>query len=207
MEDSENSPPSQIRLHGFNSLDVLGKGHHGEVILVQAKTSRKLYAVKAINKETVIDNNEVQCIKSETRIFLLANKERHPFLLNLHACLQTDTHLYFFMDYMSGGNLMLDLMHHPFSLKQTRFYAAEICLAIKCLHGNGILHRNLKLSSILLTTAGHIKLTDYEFCTETMWYGSATRTFCGKTEFLQPEILLDKSYGWSVDWWALGVML
>lgn len=207
MKDSIHPPASRLGLNDFNSLAVLGKGHHGEVILTQAKTSKKLYAMKAIKKETVIDNNEVECIKSEKRLYLLANKERHPFLLNLHACFQTDTHLHFLMDYISGGNLMLHLMRHPFSLEQGRFYAAEICLAIRYLHENGILHRNLKLSGILLTPEGHIKLTDYEFCKETMWYGSTTRTFCGTVEFLPPEMLLDKSYGWSVDWWAFGVVL
>jgi len=191
----------------FNSLAVLGKGHFGEVILTEAKTSKKLYAMKAINKRTVIDNDEFECIKSEKRIFLLANKERHPFLLNLHACFHSDTHLYFVMDYISGGDLMRHLARHPFSLEQTRFFAAEICLAIKYLHENAILHRNLKLSSILLTPEGHVKLSDHEFSKENMWYGSTTRTFCGTVEFLPPEILLDNSYGWSVDWWAFGVML
>lgn len=207
MSETRWDHQSRLRLDDFNCVAVLGKGHFGEVMLTEAKSSKKLYAIKALKKESVIDNNEVERIRSEKRLFLLANKECHPFLLNLHACFQSETHLYFLMDYISGGDLMLHLQRQQFSLDQTRFFAAEICLALKYLHENGILHRNLKLSSILLTLEGHTKITDYEFCKENIWYGSTTRTFCGTVEFLPPEILLDKSYGRGVDWWAFGILV
>jgi serine/threonine protein kinase len=207
MSETGRVHESRLGLNDFNLLAVLGKGHFSEVMLTEAKRSKKLYALKAVKKESVIDNNEFKCIISEKRLFLLANKERHPFLLNLYACFQSETHLYFLMDYIPGGNLMLHLQRQRLSLDQTLFFAAETCLALKDLHENGILHRNLKLSSILLTLEGHIKITDYEFCKENMWYGSTTSTFCGTVEFLPPEILLDKSYGRGVDWWAFGILV
>ncbi|KAL8924587.1 MAG: hypothetical protein Q9172_002621 [Xanthocarpia lactea] len=209
----ESQPPAQqgtgrrIGLEHFNFLAVLGKGNFGKVMLAETKATKKLYAIKVLKKEFIIENDEVESTKSEKRVFLVANKERHPFLLNLHACFQTETRVYFVMEYISGGDLMLHIQRGQFGSKRAQFYAAEVCLALKYFHENGVIYRDLKLDNILLALDGHIKIADYGLCKEDMWYGSTTSTFCGTPEFMAPEILLDKKYGRAVDWWAFGVLI
>ncbi|RYP70378.1 hypothetical protein DL771_005499 [Monosporascus sp. 5C6A] len=197
----------RIGLDHFNFLAVLGKGNFGKVMLAETKKSRKLYAIKVLKKEFIIENDEVESIRSEKRVFLIANRERHPFLTSLHACFQTETRVYFVMEYISGGDLMLHIQRGQFGAKRSQFYAAEVCLALKYFHENGVIYRDLKLDNILLTLDGHIKIADYGLCKEDMWYGSTTSTFCGTPEFMAPEILLDKKYGRAVDWWAFGVLI
>lgn len=197
----------RIGLDHFNFLAVLGKGNFGKVMLAETKSTKKLYAIKVLKKEFILDNDEVESTRSEKRVFLIANKERHPFLLNLHACFQTETRVYFVMEYISGGDLMLHIQRGQFTTKRAQFYAAEVCLALKYFHENGVIYRDLKLDNILLTMDGHIKIGDYGLCKEEMWYGSTTSTFCGTPEFMAPEILLDKKYGRAVDWWAFGVLI
>ncbi|KAJ5337900.1 hypothetical protein N7452_004628 [Penicillium brevicompactum] len=206
-KDEVASAKARIGLDHFNFLAVLGKGNFGKVMLAETKSSRKLYAIKVLKKEFIIENDEVESTKSEKRVFLIANKERHPFLLNLHACFQTETRVYFVMEYISGGDLMLHIQRGQFGLKRAQFYAAEVCLALKYFHENGVIYRDLKLDNILLTLDGHIKIADYGLCKENMWYGGTTSTFCGTPEFMGPEILLDKKYGRAVDWWAFGVLI
>lgn len=120
--------PSQPRTEGkriglehFNFLAVLGKGNFGKVMLAETKATKKLYAIKVLKKEFIIENDEVESTKSEKRVFLIANKQRHPFLLNLHACFQTETRVYFVMEYISGGDLMLHIQRGQFGTKRAQY--------------------------------------------------------------------------------------
>ncbi|KAB0399473.1 hypothetical protein E2I00_015783, partial [Balaenoptera physalus] len=69
------------------------------------------------------------------------------------------------------------------------FYAAEICIALNFLHERGIIYRDLKLDN------------------EGLGPGDTTSTFCGTPNYIAPEILRGEEYGFSVDWWALGVLM
>jgi len=135
-EPAASSPPAVVRksappaneagtgrrigLDHFNFLAVLGKGNFGKVMLAETKQSKQLYAIKVLKKEFIIENDEVESTRSEKRVFLIANKERHPFLLNLHACFQTETRVYFVMEYISGGDLMLHIQRGQFGTKRAQ---------------------------------------------------------------------------------------
>ncbi|KAH8808882.1 hypothetical protein F5884DRAFT_385134 [Xylogone sp. PMI_703] len=111
----------RIGLDHFNFLAVLGKGNFGKVMLAETKQTKQLYAIKVLKKEFIIENDEVESTRSEKRVFLIANKERHPFLLNLHACFQTETRVYFVMEYISGGDLMLHIQRGQFGTKRAQY--------------------------------------------------------------------------------------
>merc|ERR1711939_500350 len=118
---SEPGTGRRIGLDHFNFLAVLGKGNFGKVMLAETKATKQLYAIKVLKKEFIIENDEVESTRSEKRVFLIANKEHHPFLLNLHACFQTETRVYFVMEYISGGDLMLHIQRGQFGTKRAQF--------------------------------------------------------------------------------------
>ncbi|EGW31618.1 uncharacterized protein SPAPADRAFT_141197 [Spathaspora passalidarum NRRL Y-27907] len=197
----------KVGLDDFQFLAVLGKGNFGKVMLAESRHTSTLCAIKVLKKDFIVENDEAESVKSEKRVFLTANKEKHPFLLNLHCCFQTENRIYFVMEYISGGDLMWHIQKSRFPAKRAKFYACEVLLGLKYFHDNGIVYRDLKLDNILLTTKGHIKIGDYGLCKENMWYQSTTSTFCGTPEFMAPEIVAGKQYDRSVDWWAFGVLL
>ncbi|KAJ1558056.1 Serine/threonine kinase, partial [Cladochytrium tenue] len=157
------------------------------VMLAEEVQTRQLYAVKVLKKDYIVEHDEVEALRSEKRVFLIANRERHPFLVNLHSCFQTESRVYFVMEYVSGGDLMWHIQREAFSEKRAKFYACEALLALEYFHKNDILYRDLKLDNILLTLDGHIKIADYGLCKENIGFGGTASTFCGTPEFMAPE--------------------
>eukprot|EP00116_Pleurobrachia_bachei_P002282 sb/3462544/ len=133
-----------IQLSDFNCLSVLGRGHFGKVILVEHKKTRDVFAMKALKKGDVIARDEVESLLSEKRIFQIANKNKHPFLVNMHACFQTDCHVCFVMEYAPGGDLMMHIHTDVFSESRACFYAACVVLGLQYLHDNDIVYRKLQ---------------------------------------------------------------
>lgn len=137
----------RIGLDNFNFLAVLGKGNFGKVMLAETKETKKLYAIKVLKKEFIIENDEVESTRSEKRVFLIANKERHPFLLNLHACFQTETRVYFVMEYISGGDLMLHIQRGQFTPKRAQYVFFLKSISITNLYAGSTLPKSAWLSS------------------------------------------------------------
>lgn len=128
-------------LDDFNFIAVLGKGNFGKVMLAEEKATKLIFAIKVLKKEFILENDEIESTRSEKRVFLAVNRERHPFLVGLHSCFQTDTRIYFVMEYVSGGDLMLHIQRQQFSEMRARFYACEVLLALEYFHKNDIIYR------------------------------------------------------------------
>ncbi|XP_058834648.1 serine/threonine-protein kinase N isoform X1 [Topomyia yanbarensis] len=196
-----------MNIESFQLLSVLGRGHFGKVILAQYKNTGEYFAIKALKKGDIIARDEVESLLSEKRIFEVANTMRHPFLVNLFACFQTEQHVCFVMEYAAGGDLMMHIHTDVFSEPRAVFYAACVVLGLQYLHESKIIYRDLKLDNLLLDTEGYVKIADFGLCKEGMGFGDRTGTFCGTPEFLAPEVLTETSYTRAVDWWGLGVLI
>ncbi|XP_017837320.1 serine/threonine-protein kinase N isoform X7 [Drosophila busckii] len=196
-----------LSMDNFRLLSVLGRGHFGKVILSQLRSNNQYYAIKALKKGDIIARDEVESLLSEKRIFEVANAMRHPFLVNLYSCFQTDQHVCFVMEYAAGGDLMMHIHTDVFLEPRAVFYAACVVLGLQYLHENKIIYRDLKLDNLLLDTDGYVKIADFGLCKEGMGFGDRTGTFCGTPEFLAPEVLTETSYTRAVDWWGLGVLI
>lgn len=207
----ESTPASVVPhlkgLKDYKYIAVLGRGHFGKVLLAEDLAKKELVAIKVLKKVDIITREEVDSLMSEKRIFTTANTERHPFLVNLHSCFQTESHVCFVMEYACGGDLMMHIHQDIFKEPRACFYAACVVLGLEFLHMNGIVYRDLKLDNLLLDRDGFVKIADFGLCKEDMWYGCRTATFCGTPEFLAPEVLTDVSYTRAVDWWGLGVLI
>ncbi|KAL1996583.1 hypothetical protein VTN49DRAFT_7448 [Thermomyces lanuginosus] len=148
----------------FQTIKVIGKGAFGEVRLVQRKSDGKIYALKSLIKSEMFKRDQLAHVRAERDI--LADHKDNPWLVKLHASFQDSAYLYLLMEFLPGGDLMTMLIKYEiFSEDITRFYMAELVMAIEAVHKLGFLHRDIKPDNILLDRGGHVKLTDFGLST------------------------------------------
>uniref|UniRef100_A0A672LJ39 Protein kinase C n=1 Tax=Sinocyclocheilus grahami TaxID=75366 RepID=A0A672LJ39_SINGR len=195
-----------LGLGDFDLIRVIGRGSYAKVLLARLKKNEQIYAMKVVKKELVHDDEDIDWVQTEKHVFEQAST--NPFLVGLHSCFQTESRLFLVIEYVNGGDLMFHMQRQrKLPEEHARFYAAEVCIALNFLHEKGIIYRDLKLDNVLLDQDGHIKITDYGMCKEGIRPGDTTSTFCGTPNYIAPEILRGEDYGFSVDWWALGVLM
>lgn len=191
----------------FEFLKLIGRGTFGRVFQVRKKDTKRIYAMKVLSKREIIAKKEVAHTIGERKI--LQRSLDSPFLVGLKFSFQTDTDLYLVTDFKSGGELFWHLQRETrFSEERARFYVAELILALEHLHKYDIVYRDLKPENILLDATGHVALCDFGLSKPDLRSDELTNTFCGTTEYLAPEVLLDEhGYSKLVDFWSLGVLL
>ncbi|AEO53609.1 hypothetical protein MYCTH_2295173 [Thermothelomyces thermophilus ATCC 42464] len=220
---AENAPTGEIYVESFYQrteqkhfgpedfqiLRLIGKGTFGQVYQVRKKDTKRIYAMKVLSKKVIVQKKEVAHTVGERNILVRTAMADSPFIVGLKFSFQTPSDLYLVTDYMSGGELFWHLQKDgKFEEKRAKFYIAELILAIQHLHENDIVYRDLKPENILLDANGHIALCDFGLSKANLTKNDTTNTFCGTTEYLAPEVLLDESgYTKMVDFWSLGVLV
>nr|AML76660.1 putative LOV domain-containing protein [Triglochin maritima] len=224
----------QMGLKHFRPVKSLGSGDTGSVHLVELLGTGEYFAMKAMDKNIMLNRNKVHRACAEREILDLLD---HPFLPTLYASFQTKTHICLITDYCPGGELFLLLDKQPTKVIRedaARFYAAEVIVALEYLHCQGIIYRDLKPENVLIQGDGHLSLTDFDlsiltsckplllisesaekkknkkeitlpvFVAEPM---RASNSFVGTEEYIAPEIITGSGHTSAVDWWALGILL
>ncbi|XP_032512267.1 cAMP-dependent protein kinase catalytic subunit alpha-like [Danaus plexippus] len=192
-----NSTPSD-----FDSIKAIGNGAYGEVFLVRNKTSFTYHAMKVVEKEIVVERKHVKHLKLEKRIL---QGVQFPFVISLEDAFKDNVYLYFVLPYVAGGELFTYIQKYgSLSDHLSKFYASQVTLGLEYLHHCGIVHRDIKPENILVDINGYLKLCDFGFC---KIIKKKTWTLCGTPEYLAPEVIMSRGYTFSVDWWALGVLI
>uniref|UniRef100_A0A8C1G404 non-specific serine/threonine protein kinase n=1 Tax=Cyprinus carpio TaxID=7962 RepID=A0A8C1G404_CYPCA len=167
------------------------------VFLVRHKETRQRFAMKKINKQNLILRNQIQQAFVERDILTFAE---NPFVVSMFCSFETRRHLCMVMEYVEGKKD---------SLWRVTVFMEDF--------SNGLF-----FNSLLITSMGHIKLTDFGLSkiglmslTTNLYEGHIekdAREFldkqvCGTPEYIAPEVILRQGYGKPVDWWAMGVIL
>ncbi|KAI9712688.1 MAG: hypothetical protein M1820_001309 [Bogoriella megaspora] len=191
-----------VNLSQFRLLRVVGKGAFGKVRIVERKDSSLSFALKYIRKDEVVRSESVRNIIRERRMLEHLN---HPFLCNLRYSFQDVEYLYIVVDLMNGGDLRFHISRKTFTEEAVQFWIAELACAIRYVHKQGIIHRDIKPDNVLLDSDGHVHLADFNVASD-FTPGKPLHSKSGTLAYLAPEVYGGKGYSSEVDWWSLGVL-
>lgn len=199
----------EVDFESVNLIDVLGEGGYGTVYLVEHEG--KLLAMKAIHKSNVSTLVEIKLLNTEKEIMKLV---RFPLIVELEFSFKLNNFIFFFSEYIEGMKfneaiIEMDLL----SPSQSQFYVVQIVLMLEYLHGLSIIYRDLKPENVMIQKNGYLKLLDLGasklFDRKSDYNGDMSRTFtvAGTPHYMAPEVISGGGYGYSVDYWSLGIIL
>ncbi|XP_074467187.1 serine/threonine-protein kinase 32A isoform X2 [Sebastes fasciatus] len=197
----------EVNFDHFQILRAIGKGSFGKVCIVQKKDTKKMYAMKYMNKLKCVERNEVRNVLKELQI--MQNLE-HPFLVNFWYSFQDEEDMFMVVDLLLGGDLRYHLQQNVhFAESTVKLYICELALALGYLRTKRIIHRDIKPDNILLDEHGHVHLTDFNIAAIVKEDLKAT-SIAGTKPYMAPELFQTfkgshPGYTFSVDWWSLGI--
>lgn len=209
---SGNEPRKKKKKEDFVFGKILGEGSYSTVVLAKEVATEREYAIKILVKQHIIREKKVPQVSREKEVLAMTS---HPFIVNLFFTFQDKENLYYGLSYANRGELLTYITKlGSFDEECTRFYSAELMVALKYLHSLGIIHRDIKPENVLLSENMHIKLTDFGTAkviknTDGTEGGADKKanSFVGTAQYVSPELLTDKVAFKSSDIWALGCII
>ena len=149
----------KISIFDFVPIKIIGKGAFGEVRICKYIPTGDIVAIKKMKKEEMHKKNQVLHVRAERDVL---SEAKNQWIVELKFSFQDQKFLYLGMEYLPGGDLMTLLMARDILPEEdSKFYAAEMVLAIESVHDMGCIHRDLKPDNVLIGRDGHIKLSDF----------------------------------------------
>ncbi|RYC56383.1 hypothetical protein CHU98_g9818 [Xylaria longipes] len=205
MGNSQGKPVDlngEVNLNHFRLMRVVGRGAFGKVRIVERKDTGLSFALKYIRKDEVVRSESVRNIIRERRMLEHVN---HPFICNLRYSFQDIEYMYLVVDLMSGGDLRFHISRKTFTEDAVQFWISELACALRYVHGQGIIHRDVKPDNVLLDADGHVHLTDFNVASDII-PGKLLTSKSGTLAYLAPEVYGGRGYDIRADWWSLGVL-
>ncbi|XP_072931584.1 serine/threonine-protein kinase PAK mbt [Epargyreus clarus] len=193
---SEGDP--RETLAGFSKI---GEGSTGVVCAATDLRTRQRVAVKMMN------------LRKQQRRELLFNEVvimrdyPHPNIVQMHASYLVGDELWVVMEYMAGASLTQIVTRARMDPEQIATVCKQCLKALAFLHGQGVIHRDIKSDSILMTEDGRVKLSDFGFCAQVSQELPKRKSLVGTPYWMSPEVISRLPYGPEVDVWSLGIML
>lgn len=185
----------------YKFYGALGKGMFSEVRLAKEQGGR-FVAVKIVRKKFFADRDSIKKIIIEKEIM---NSLDHRNILKLYRTFQTNSRLFFVLEYAQRGNLLsLINSKQAFTEAELQLIASQIILALLYMHSKGIIYGDLKAENVLFTREGVLKLCDFNLSGTTKLLD---KTIQGTTSYLAPEIIQEAPKTPKSDFWSLGILI
>ncbi|XP_062966193.1 serine/threonine-protein kinase PAK 4 [Cynocephalus volans] len=192
--------PGDPRSYLDNFIKI-GEGSTGIVCIATVRSSGKLVAVKKMD------------LRKQQRRELLFNEVvimrdyQHENVVEMYNSYLVGDELWVVMEFLEGGALTDIVTHTRMNEEQIAAVCLAVLQALSVLHAQGVIHRDIKSDSILLTHDGRVKLSDFGFCAQVSKEVPRRKSLVGTPYWMAPELISRLPYGPEVDIWSLGVMV
>ena len=219
LDENKLNSASRIKLDDFVLLYPIGRGGFGRVWKVRLKrqynsrisdlkllkNKSRIFAMKEMSKAKISLKKSIKSVANERKFLEQFN---YNLLCNMYYAFQDDETLYIVMDYLSGGDLRyLICRRNYFTEIETKFIAACITLNLNYIHEKNIIHRDLKPENLVFGSNGYLHLTDFGISLEYHRGDKGVRSASGTPGYMAPEAITNKRQEFSVDYFALGVIV
>ena len=186
---------------------LLGKGGFAKCYELKCISNQRTYAGKIISKSNITKQSAKTKLKSEIKIH---RSMCHPNVVKFEHYFEDSENVYILLELCKSKTLNELLKKRKIiSELEVRYYLSQILSAVKYMHKSKVIHRDLKLGNLFLSSNLHIKIGDFGLATRVEYDGERKHTVCGTPNYIAPEILEGRSNGHSyeVDYWAIGVIV
>ncbi|XP_062254065.1 serine/threonine-protein kinase PAK 6 [Platichthys flesus] len=179
----------------------IGEGSTGVVCIATEKHSGREVAVKMMD------------LRRQQRRELLFNEVvimrdyQHRNVVEMFKSALVEEELWVIMEYLQGGALTNIVSETRLNEEQIATVCEAVLQALAYLHSQGVIHRDIKSDSILLTLDGRVKLSDFGFCAQISKDIPKRKSLVGTPYWMAPEVISKSPYGTEVDIWSMGIMV
>ncbi|XP_016399441.1 serine/threonine-protein kinase PLK4-like [Sinocyclocheilus rhinocerous] len=193
------------KIEDFKVLTLLGKGSFACVYRAKSVNTGLEVAIKMIDKKAMHKAGMVQRVINEVEIQC---RLKHPSVLELYNYFEDSNYVYLVLEMCHNGEMSRYLKErkNPFTEEEARHFMHQIVKGMLYLHTHGIMHRDLTLSNLLLTTSMNIKIADFGLATQLKLPSEKHFTMCGTPNYISPEVATRSAHGLESDVWSLGCM-
>ncbi|KAI3380193.1 hypothetical protein SNEBB_003442 [Seison nebaliae] len=203
--DNDEDPTTFLK-----DIKVIGEGSTGIVWLMKnlrkfssddPNVTPELIAVKKMNLKT---QQRKELLFNEV---LIMREYHHENIVKMFDTYLLHEQLWVSMELLDSGALTNIVTQIRMTEKEISDICYDVLNALTYLHANGVIHRDIKTDSILLSNNGSIKLSDFGFCAQVTKVANRRRSLVGTPYWMAPEVIQRQWYGVEIDIWSLGIMI
>jgi len=180
---------TNTRLGPYQILGQLGVGTFATVFRALDERAQRIVALKVLHPHLGQDEQAVARFRQEGQ---LLQTLRHPHIVPVLDTGVAEGRMYLVMELVEGMTLAEELRRHgPFDYQAMLRLIRPVCEALDYCHHQGVVHRDLKLTNILIDTRGRVSLTDFgvaRLLSNDSIAATLHRSFLGTPAYAAPEL-------------------
>ena len=189
----------------YRIVEVVGQGGMATVYRAEDLRDEKIAAVKVMLPYLSRDEGLKKRFRQEAKML---SRLKHPNIVPILDYGEENGHLYYVLPYLPLGSLTDRLTNGPISIEETAHIISQAAAALQHAHDEGVVHRDVKPSNILLDEHGTAQLSDFGFA----YWSEATLDLTGSglvgtPGYMSPEQCLGEGITELSDQYSLGVVL